>query len=155
MKRKFPVSLIVVSIFVVIITAIVLYCSANSHSLLLRINWGIYLPEPKEVETVFTYDGRDGEEFEIWRYAASFSPKEKMESVTAGSIYHARLAFENFRDDLSYDNERLRLFDQNFVEQIKEGDYWKKVTDSTKPNCYLLLYYDVSHHLLYYITWFI
>ena len=150
MKRKIPVSLIVVSVFVVIITAIVLYCSANSHSLLLRINWGICLPEPKEVETVFTFDFKDGDEFEIWHYDTGFSPRGTMKPVTADNIYQAKSAFDNFRNDISYDDEQLRLYDQNFnSSQIQAGDYWERITVPKKFGSYLLLYYDVSHHLVY------
>ena len=150
MKRKIPVSLIVILILVVIIALFVLYCSANRNSLALRLNCGINLPEPKKTEMIFTFDFMDGDEFEIWRYDTGFSPRGTMKPVTADNIYQAKSAFDNFRNDISYDDEQLRLYDQNFnSSQIQAGDYWARITVPKKFGSYLLLYYDVSHHLVY------
>ena len=46
----------------------VCFSGCRNESDLLKMNWDVTLSQPKEVETIYRYEYREGDDFEIWKY---------------------------------------------------------------------------------------
>ena len=42
-----------------------------NNATILKINWGLKVPNPKSIEVIYNFEYREGNDFEIWTYESS------------------------------------------------------------------------------------
>jgi|GEM_PF-3948008 len=155
MKKK--TSIVYIVITVIITVSLVLLCR-YTDSILLNTNWGTYLPPPKEKDTIFSFDYREGDDFEIWEYSKSkienIKEKKGFTSITSNNIEDVRDIVNEYYEDLEYDKDLQYKFNENFSTDniVVEGNYYSLTKGNEKPGCYLLMVLDVNTNKIYYLN---
>jgi hypothetical protein len=134
--------------------------SRCNNAMLLEINWELRVPNPKSIEVIYNFEYREGNDFEIWTYDSSdiedMKEYDKFKIITEGNIDLVKGFFKKYYDDLSYDEEKISKFKENFSieNEIKEDNYYLLIKDDegTIDEDFLLLYLDVENNKVYYFA---
>lgn len=141
------------------IAFLILLSGCNRDNVLLKLNWNISLPEPKEIEKIYNFDYREGDDFEIWKYSESdlenIKKKEFFNMITDDNIKEVKNAVSKYYESLEYDDNLKNKFNENFsIDKIVvKGNYYSFITEEEKdPDCYLLILLDVNTNAVYYFN---
>jgi hypothetical protein len=77
------IRIIILLILILVISFIVIDAKIDHNNILLKINWDIWLSKPNNVEIIYNFDYREGDDFEIWTYNDS-----KIDSIKENKIFN-------------------------------------------------------------------
>lgn len=131
-----------------------------NNAAILKINWGLKVPNPKSIEVIYNFEYREGNDFEIWTYESSdvenMKDYDEFKIITEDNIDLVKGFFKKYYDDLSYNEEKISQFEENFSieSEIKEDNYYVLIKDDegTIGEDFLLLYLDVENNKVYYFA---
>lgn len=149
---------IIFLILILIITCIVVI-KAQPNDILLRVNWNVSVLKPDEVEGIYRFDYREGDDFQIWKYSDS-KLKELKENkiftlISEDTTESAKDIFNSHYNDLSYNEDLQMKFNERFSidDMVVENNYYALLENEEKnPGCYLLLLINTKTNELYYFN---
>jgi len=122
----------------------------------LSINWKIDIPKPKNIEVLYNYEYRDGEDLEIWYYE-----KENIEEIVNNNNFknideeNKSFIYQKMNDYyIILDEDKKKLFDENVsIERlITEENYFAFNTSKDNEESWILLILDYKTGKLYYFV---
>ena len=137
----------------------VCFSGCRNESDLLKMNWDVTLSQPKEVETIYRYEYREGDDFEIWKYteekAQLIKENDSFEVISEDNISIVEERMEEYYSGLN-DGDKTS-FNNNFSAEdvIKSGNYYcikVKNEDISWNKSFLILVLDVESNNLYYFN---
>ena len=151
MKRK-AIILFIILIMVIILLGV----SLLSDNLLFYINYGVYLPNPSSVKTIYRFDYREGEDFFIWSYNDSkfmkAISKKEFNKINDSNIDFVNKQISEYYYQLN-DDERKRFEKHTSLDKLlNTNNYYFCVISSENKNTFALLIADTEEQKIYYFN---
>lgn len=120
----------------------------------LKINWDIKMPIPSSVETIYTTETKDGEDFDIWRFDRDIKLPKEFQLITEENLSKAEKSYLEYQNAVEYDDENFKKLTDNFDKDVLScGNYYVRQTQAENEDSYILMYYHVKTCTLYYLSW--
>ncbi len=153
--RKQEVKYVIMAIIIVIIIGKFFY-EVNTPKALMFSNWKIMLPNPQTVDTIYHFEFKEGDDFEIWHYKereiieitskSEFHKIEKEILIEVGEIlnkYYGRL------DDIEKEK-----FDEivNKKQLLNDNNYYTFKSEGKNDKSFIIIFVDTERNQLYYFN---
>lgn len=113
LKKKIIIATasIIVIIFLLILS--VTWEVLNSYRFNMYINWNILLPKPNNLDVIFTFDYREGEDFVVWHYkdAKKVVEEKNFDKINEKNQIKVKSIIEKYYNKL--DNKEKEKFNKN------------------------------------------
>ena len=116
-KKSLKNNFIIVTVAIIIIISLlilsVIWEVINSYRFNMYVNWNILLPKPDNIDVIFTFDYREGEDFVVWHYkdAKKVVKEKKFNKIDEKNQIKVNSIIEKYYNKL--DNKEKEKFNKN------------------------------------------
>jgi len=146
----------IIILFIIFLLVLIFTINRFGQQFEVYINWKVYLPRPDNIDTIFKYDFRKGEDFLIWSYS-----KNKFTKITSSKRFNeiakdnVELVTEKIIEYYNLlDDDEKNLFDKNanIEDLLKIGNYYLLKLRKNEKSDFLLIIGNIKEDKLYYFN---
>lgn len=113
LKRNFNIVTVAIIIIISLLILSIIWEVINSYRFNMYVNWNILLPKPENIDVIFTFDYRKGEDFVVWYYkdAKKVAEGKNFDKIDEKKQIKVNSIIEKYYNKL--DNKEKEKFNKN------------------------------------------
>ncbi len=113
LKKKIAIATAAILIIISLLILLVIWEVINSYRFNMYVNWNILLPKPNNIDVVFKFDYREGEDFAVWHYkdTKKVVEEKKFNKIDDKNQIKVNSIIEKYYNKL--DNKEKEKFNKN------------------------------------------